>query len=148
MSGKSNVGTTLHLSASLPATYDVTAFDGITFTQIGGVLSVSEFGDTYSEAAYTLLETGRNIGTKGEVTGGTASTTYIPIAGDAGQDLLATAMGEDVDYSIKCVRSDGVIEYTIGRIFSNSPNAAEPTSVRQKTASIRINGEILEKPAA
>lgn len=145
--GKSNVGTTLSISATAPATEDQAGYEALTFTQVGGVISVGEFGDSYEAAAYTLLETGRTTTTKGAVSGGTAAVVYIPDSADAGQIIVDAGLDLDSDYSFEVVRPDGLTEYMQGRIMSRPNSSAEASSVRQRTFSIAVNTATVEVSA-
>lgn len=141
---KSNVGTTISISASLPATEDAAGYAALTFTAIGGVISVGEIGDTYEGSSYSELNTGRSITVKGAASGGTIDVPYIPDYSDAGQAIVDTALTLDNDYSIEIVRSDGLTEYFQGRIMSRRNASAEASSVRQRTFSIAINTATVE----
>jgi len=87
-------GTKLWMSATAPTPFDVTGYDALTWTEIGAVESIGEFGPEASIGTYTPLGTGvacKFMGTtdNGELsltiakTDDTSLATYIGKQGDA-----------------------------------------------------------------
>lgn len=95
-------GTTLAISAAVPASYTKAGYEALTFTQIG---EVSDLGDIPSRV-YDIV-TWRNIANRGDskakggYTLGTQTITCGIDPKDAGQTLVDAATKSDQFYSVK-----------------------------------------------
>jgi hypothetical protein len=96
-------GTTVALSATLPATYDSAGYTatGTSYTTIGKVSSVGPHGGSKNVASFTPLSDGVVEKFPGSVNYGqlTLQIGYLP--SDTGQDLIDTAFGSTSRHSLK-----------------------------------------------
>lgn len=121
MAVKLSVGTAISIAASEPATYDDTGFSALSFTEIGEVTSLGEFGGTAQITQHIPLKTGIVAKRKGSIDYGTAALQIGRLVGDAGQDLLKAGFDGAAAYdvhSFKIEDVDGNISYFTGLVGS------------------------------
>lgn len=106
-----SIGTTLAVSAAAPATYDATGYAALTFTAVGGVSSVGEFGASFEQVTHIDLDDGETQKDYGAKNAGDPAVVYRIIPSDAGQAILATAEDNLAKISVKVTRPNGLIQY-------------------------------------
>jgi hypothetical protein len=96
-------GTTVALSATLPATYDAAGYQatGTTYTTLGVVESVGPHGGSKNVATFTPVADGVVQKFAGSINYGTLALTLGYLPSDSGQDLIDTAFGSTSRYSVK-----------------------------------------------
>lgn len=99
-------GSAVYVSAASPATEDEAGYDAITWTLVGGVTAIPDLGDVYNVVNHDPLNGRRTIKKKGQINGGSGSLDMARITGDAGQDILLTALGSDCDISMRIDHND------------------------------------------
>ena len=87
-----SAGTTIGISAALPATYTQAAFAALAFTEIGEVSDLGEFGREYNIVKFNPLKDRRTVKRKGSFDDGTVQVQLAKAATDAGQILLKSAV--------------------------------------------------------
>lgn len=87
-----------------------TASNGATdsYTEVGQILSISEFGRVYAEVPFSPLSTRAVQKFKGSYNDGGADLTLGRDTGDAGQAALRVALDVDADYNFKYMPNDAV----------------------------------------
>lgn len=131
-------GTTLHISAGNPATYDGTGFAALTWTKVGEITSIGEYGREYTEVTHSPLDSRGTQKLKGGYNEGTLPLGMAADSDDAGQILMKTARGSDADYSFKITHQNGDIDYFRGKVYSYKKNPGEQNSVVAATTNIGI----------
>lgn len=121
-----------------------------TYVAIGGVESISEFGDTSAEVTFTGLSDGRTQKLKGSRNAGNMTIQMGFLGGDAGQAALVTAEANNTssNYNFKIQYPDGEIRYFSGQVASVVESAGGADSVLMLSSEIRINTAILKVAAA
>jgi len=124
-------------------------YDADTFTLIGGVDSVSEFGDTAAEVTFTGLSDARVQKLKGSRNAGNMSISMGFIGGDTGQEALITAEADDTssNYAFKVEYSDGEVRYFAGQVASVVENVGGADNVLMLSCEVRINTSIIKVAA-
>src|SRR3546814_14154410 len=82
-----SAGSTIAVSASPPATYDDTGFEALTFTDIGEVTNLGEFGRAYNLVTHNPLATRKTVTRKGSFNDGTVAMQLARVPSDAGHEL-------------------------------------------------------------
>jgi hypothetical protein len=131
----SGLGTTIAVSATLPATETEAGYEALTFTTIGEVTEIPEYGAQYEVVTHTPLATGVVNKRHGSVDYG---EKIIPMAldnGDAGQIVLKAALTSRDPVAVKVEFVDGAIDYYTGIVtaFRRSASVGEVV-----TASVTI----------
>lgn len=139
-----SAGTTLSISAAAPATYDSTGFSALTWTEIGEVSDLGEFGRQYNLVTFNTLGNRRTVKRKGSFNDGTIAAQMARAPSDAGQTILTTAVDDDKSYSIKVVLQNGTIFYTTAQIMSYTTNVGNVDQITSATVNLEIDNDIIE----
>lgn len=143
-----SAGTTISISsAPIGVTYDDAAFTALTWTEIGEVSDLGEFGREYNVIKFNPLKTRRTIKRKGSYDDGTVQVQLGKVKTDAGQLLLATALNSDLSYPIKIVLQDGTIFYFTAQVSSATTNVGNVDQITAMTVKLEIDNDIIEKVA-
>jgi len=142
-------GTKLSLTATAPATYDLTGFAALSdWTEVGEITNLSGHGDTYTEVTHLPLSSRRVQKIKGSVDAGSETYTLADDIDDAGQLVLRAALASDDDYYFMEEWQDGTIEYYAAKVMSFAGTGGDANTVRGRTITVGINDEILEQAPA
>lgn len=108
-----NSGTTLAISATLPATYDAAGFGATTttYTAVGQVEDHGAHGVSANITKFTPCDTAVVTKAKGSKDYGSKSLTLGNIASDAGQVIMKAASESSSHYAVKITYADGEIHY-------------------------------------
>jgi len=141
-------GATFAIGTKAPAT-DATTYAADTYTIVGEVESIGEFGDEVSAATFTALADRRVRKFKGTYDAGGLSLTVAFDSSDAGQTALAAALADEgsVDYNFKITFEDGDVFYLSGKVMSRRISAGSADEIVKATINIAIGTKVLEIPA-
>jgi len=143
-----SAGTTISVVDSNPATYDQAGFEGLTYSLIGEVTDLGEFGREYSAVTHNPLGDRRTVKRKGSYNDGTVAMTVARVPGDAGQTLLTTGLDSDDNYSFEVVLQDGTTRYFEAQIMSYTTNVGSVDQITTASVSLEITNDIIEVAAA
>ncbi|MFC2970924.1 hypothetical protein ACFOJE_01670 [Azotobacter bryophylli] len=123
---------------------------GITYTEIGELVSVGDYGDSVSDVSYTALAKSRVTHLKGVSDGGTTDLTIAFDAGDAGQDALIAASRDRAGfyylYPIKIQYVDGLTDYLAVTVQGVRKQPGSGNDVVQRVVTVAANSPVLEDP--
>lgn len=142
-----STGTLFSVSAAEPATQTVAGYGALTFTQVGEITDLGEYGANAQVVTHEPLETGVVEKFKGFIDFGSMSVGLGRDADDAGQAILSTGVtgaNKNLNHSFKVTYQDGSIDYFQARIFSYTKNPGASNSIVSSTAQIEINTAIVE----
>lgn len=142
-----SAGSKLSISAAAPATYDAVGFTALTFTEIGEISDLGEFGRQYNLVTYNVLSQRRTIKRKGSYNDGTIAAQMARVPSDAGQTILTTAVDDDASYSLKIELQDGTVFYTTAQIMSYTTNIGNVDQITGATVNMEIDNDIIEVAA-
>ena len=144
-----SAGTTIGISAALPATYNQATFAALTYTEIGEVSDLGEFGREYNIVKFNPLKDRRTVKRKGSFDDGTVQVQLAKAATDAGQILLKSAVNSDASHSVKIVLQDGTTFYFTAQVSSSTVNVGNVDQITSSTFKLEIDNDIIEVlPAA
>lgn len=144
-------GTKLSI-ASVGATVpgDAAAFAALTWVEVGLVETIGEYGDESSAVTFAALGDGRVRKGKGARDAGTLTVTCAHDALDAGQVLLTTAEGSNVNYAFKVELANKLnptgtneIQYFRGLVMSKRMNVGNNDNIVRRTFNIGVNTVIV-----
>jgi hypothetical protein len=142
-------GVTLGISASAPATHDETGFDALTFTNVGEITNIGEFGKEWALVTHSPLGSRGIQKSKGSYNNGTLTPSLALDPDDAGQTAMTTARESQSSVYFAITLQDGTIFYLAGKVMSFKPNIGGNDDVVTASTTIEIDPEeILEKAAA
>jgi hypothetical protein len=140
-----SAGTTVGISATLPASENITGFDAITYTLIGELSEVPEFGEEYAEATFIPLATGVVRKAKGSQNSGSVSLSMAYVKDDAGRAILKAALADRDSYSFEVsVRGSTDRRWFTGKVLSMKENLGNADNITTVTANISIDSSIVE----
>lgn len=150
MTVQTTTGMTVSVSAAEPATYDQAGFEALTFTAIGEVTNVGEYGGSANEVEHTPLSTGETQVYKGVINNGSPSFDYAHDSSDAGQTILQDGFNgtnKFVLHSFKIEYSDGTIDYLTSYVFSATKNPGGSDSIVSGSCALRNQSEAISVTA-
>ena len=139
-----SAGTTIEISAALPATYTQAAFTALAYTEIGEVSDLGEFGREYNVVKFNPLKDRRTVKRKGSFDDGTVQVQLAKAATDAGQILLKSAVNSDASHSVKIVLQDGTTFYFTAQVSSSTVNVGGVDQITSSTFKLEIDNDIIE----
>ena len=142
-----SAGTKLLISASAPATYNETGFAALTWTEIGEVSEMGEFGRQYNLVTFNTLGDRRTVKRKGSYNDGTIACQMARVPDDVGQTILTSAVNSDASQSIKIVLQDGTVFYTTAQVMSYTTNIGNVDQITSATVNLEIDNDIIEVAA-
>lgn len=104
-------GTTLSISAALPASITQTAYAALSWTVVGEVTSVPEYGKVWQTVAHQALAKKYPDHFKATYDNPAMQIPAAYAPGDAGQVIVKAAVESTNAYSIKIAYPDGETEY-------------------------------------
>lgn len=154
MTSMTSAGTTLGLSASLPATFNEAGFDALTFTEIGEITDIGgDIGRSYNLVTHNPLGSRATVKKKGSYNSGSITVQLAVDEDDAGQTLAKAARDSDANYAVAITLQDGSIKYFEGIVMSYALNVGGVDTITNATMTIEITAQsdgsdIVEKAAA
>lgn len=118
MSSHTSAGSTLKLSAGVPATFDGTGYAALTYTTLGEITDLGEFGRKYNIVKNNPLATRGTVKKKGSFDEGTLALKLNLDNDDAGQILAKTALNSDANYAFVVTEQNGDKYYFQGLVSS------------------------------
>lgn len=142
-----SVGTELHIALGEPATYDVAGYSALTYTEVGEVGTVPEFGGTAQVAEFIPIKTGVVDKRRGSINYGSSQINLARDVTDAGQAALHSGFdGANAGeiHSVKLIHPDQGVIYFTAIITSFTFNLNDANSITQGSVAL----ELLSKPVA
>lgn len=139
-----SAGTTIAVSASLPASYDDTGYAALSFTDIGEVTDLGDFGREYALVTHNALGDRRTVKRKGSYNDGAVAMQLGRVPDDAGQAVLIAGRDSDDSYSFEVTLQDGSIQYFTGQIMSYTTNVGSSDQIVGASVSVEIDSDIVE----
>ena len=110
-------GTVIGISATLPATHDALGFEALTFTTVGLVESLGEFGKVFELVTFKPLDSRGTLKAKGSYDNGSTEFSYAIKAADGGQTILIAASDSDDSQALSFTYQDGSVDYITGIVM-------------------------------
>lgn len=122
----STIGSTLHISAGVPATEDATGCAALTWTKVGSIEDVGDRAQAWGKDTVSNLETGQTQEIKTFRDPVSFAVNIAENDSDAGQTLLKTAFeASTTSYRFKLTHASGKIQYLQGQVFELSEGALD-----------------------
>lgn len=148
---KVSIGTSAAVDFTGTETEILAAFALDTYTEIAETETISDFGDTASDVAFTALRDARTRHLKGSTDGGMATITCADMPDDDGQAAVkaAAAPTNQNEFNIKFEWPNGDVGYIRGPVMSWSRvNGTGPNNVAKRSFGVSNSyGEFID-PAA
>lgn len=136
-----SAGTTIAVSATLPATNTEAGYAALTFSPIGEVTDLGEFGRVYNLVTHNPLATRATVKRKGSYNDGAINMQLAVDENDAGQDILETAVDSDDDHAFRVTLQSGAIHYFSAQVMSFPLNVGSVDQITTRSVTLEINSE-------
>jgi len=140
------IGGFMSVSAATPADFDAAGYVALTFTDVGEVSEIPEFGASHTPVTFTPLKTGIVNKFHGELNYGSITIPIGYDSADAGQIILDAALRSKDAISFRETRSDGTIRYIMGKVMS-FPRGQSVGSVNMASCTIEFTTADVEVAA-
>lgn len=142
MGARSSAGTTLGLSATLPASFDETGFDAVTHTTLGEVTDIGgDIGRVYNLITHQPLSSRATEKRKGSYNSGSITVQLALDDDDAGQIIGKTALNSDDPVSVALTLQDGSVRYFKAFVMSFPINVGGVDTITNATIQLEITAE-------
>ena len=139
-------GTTVAVSAALPATFNTAGYAALTFTDLGEVTQLGEIGREYEPVKHQPLADRETYTLKGNFSSPEVTMQMARIPSDAGQAILVAGLDSDARHSFEVTLPDGTILYFTSAIFSYLTNVDTGSSIC--AAAVKVNPSDIVEDAA
>ncbi|MEY2689958.1 MAG: hypothetical protein RL375_4158 [Pseudomonadota bacterium] len=107
MTVRTTAGTTLRVSAATPATFTVTGYEALTFSAVGEITDMGEFGREYTLVTHNPIANRGTQKFKGSFNEGQMTLQLGLDTDDAGQIIMKAGALSDADYSFEVTTQNG-----------------------------------------
>lgn len=135
---RSSAGSTLSMSAGIPATFNVAGYTALTWTAVGEITDLGEFGREFNLITHNPLGSRGTVKLKGSFNEGSISVSLALDTDDAGQILAKAAALSDNDYSVKIITQNGDDYYMQVKVMSFKVQVGSVDSVTSATMTMEI----------
>ena len=118
MTVATSAGTVLKISAGTPGTFNVAGYEALTWTTVGEVTDLGEFGREYALVTHNPVGSRGTRKYKGSFNQGTMTLQVGLDTDDAGQVIAKAASLSDNDYSFKVTTQNGDKYYFQAKVMS------------------------------
>lgn len=144
MTVQTSAGSTLGVSATLPASETSGAYAALTFTTVGQITDLGAFGKTYNEVSFTPLASRQKQKFRGSYDNGSLQLSLGKDTSDAGQVILKAALGSDNPYAYCVTLQNGLKEYFSARCMSMTTEVGSVDTITGAKCTLAINTDIIE----
>ena len=143
----SSTGSQFFMSLATPASLDAAGYGavGMTYTEVGHIDSIGEYGPEAAENSRTPLKTGVKEKRKGVTDYGAIPLNMAMVQGDAGQELLIEASDPAYRNPVTCYVKfpDGTKEYFRALIMSYKRNPGGAEANLMATVNVSITSPLV-----
>ena len=142
MTAMTAAGTTLAISAGVPATFDDAGFVALSYSPIGEVTDIGgNLGREFDLVTHQPLATRATQKIKGGYNSGSATITMALDEDASGQILCAAALQSDNAYSFKLTRQDGSIRFFRAMVMGFPETYGGVNTIVQRTMTIEVTAD-------
>lgn len=138
MAVRTSAGTTIAVSASTPATFDGTGYNALSWTAVGEVVNLGEFGREYNVITHNPVGSRGTVKKKGSFNEGQIALQIGLDTDDAGQILLKAAAASDNDYSFRLTTQNGDKYYFQAQVSSFKVAVGGVDDITSATVNLEI----------
>ena len=138
MTVRSTAGSTLKVSATAPATFNQAGYEALTFTNIGEITNLGEFGREYTLITHNPIDTRATKKLKGSYNEGQLALELGLDNEDDGQAILYTASSSDNDYYFELTLQGGDVYFFPGKVMSFKVNAGNVDSITAASVTLEV----------
>lgn len=141
-------GVSLGISLTAPASLTQAGYDALSFTAVGEVTNMGEFGKEWELVTHLPLSSRGTKKGKGSFNNGTLNPALALDPKDAGQTAMKTALESDANAYFSITLQDGTVFYLEALVMSFKPNIGTTNDVVTATPALEVQpSSIIEKAA-
>ena len=148
-------GSKVFVASGTPATYDAAGFDALTWTEVGEITAIPEFGKTFNLVTHNPIGDRKTVKRRGSYNEGSIALDMARVPTDAGQDKLLDALATDTSYNYKITLNDQITPttgnpttfYFTAQCMSYTTNIGSVDSIVAARVTLEIDNDIVEKAA-
>jgi hypothetical protein len=144
MSVQTSAGSTVAIATGLPTTYDATGFAALTYTPVGEVTDIGQYGTTYVATKYTSLASRQTKKFKGSFDNGSMVLKMGRFQTEPGQMALKAALLSDASFSFKVTYQDGTKNYFTGKVMDYKQTIGSVDQITAAETTVEIDGGLVE----
>lgn len=138
MAVRTSAGTTLKISASIPATFDAAGYAALAFTSVGEITNMGDFGREFELVTHKVVATRSTVKKKGSFNEGSMSLALGLDTDDAGQILVKSASLSDNDFSF-LVTTQNLDKYFFqAQVMGFKLNISDVDSITAATVTLEL----------
>jgi hypothetical protein len=145
-------GSKLYIAPSAAAEpANAAAYAALTWTEVGMIESLGEYGDEAATIDFAVLGDGRVRKAKGASDAGNMAVTCAHIAADVGQIAMVAAQLTKLQYPFKVELANKLtgggtneMNYFMGLVMSKRVNVGANDNVVRRTFTVAVNSKITE----
>ncbi len=138
MTVRTSAGTTIKVSASAPATFNAAGYNALTFTTVGEVTDLGEFGREFTLVTHNPVGSRGTQKFKGSFNEGTINLSLGLDTDDAGQVLMKAASLADTAYSFEVTTQNGDSYFFQAIVMSFKVNVGSVDSITTATTTLEL----------
>ena len=138
MTVHTSAGTTLKISASVPASFNVAGYSALTFTAVGEITDLGEFGREFTLVTHNPVGSRGTQKFKGSFNEGTMNLSLGLDTDDAGQVLMKAASLSDGPYSFEVTTQNGDTYYFQAMVMSFKVGVGSVDSITTATCTLEL----------
>lgn len=132
-------GATLGISAALPALYDGSSYALLSFSDVGEVENLGEFGKSFNLVSFLPLAQRGASKVKGSFNNGSFEPQLAMDIADAGQVIMLAALESDNNYAFEVALTGGEVFYFAGLVMKFAPVINTVDDIVRRAAMIEIS---------
>lgn len=138
MTVATSAGTTLAVSAATPATFNVAGYSNLSFTDVGEITDLGEFGREYALVTHNPVGSRGTQKFKGSFNEGTMTLSLGLDTDDAGQIIMKAGALSDANYSFEVTTQNGDIYYFQAKVMSWKVGVGGVDSITTATCTLEL----------
>lgn len=141
-----SVGTEVHVALGAPATYDEAGFGAMSFTEVGEVGNIPQFGGQSQVSEFTPIKTGVVNKRAGSINYGSSNLSLANVFSDAGQAAMKSGFDGDNKgkvHSIKLINPDVGAMYFTAIITGYQYNLGDANTITQAEATLELTNKVV-----
>lgn len=131
-------GTTIKVTAATPATFNAAGYAALSYTLIGEVTDLGEFGREYNLVTHNPIDNRGTVKKKGSFNEGQISLQLGLDTDDAGQIILKAASLSDANYSFIVTTQNGDKYYFQAQVMSFKVGAGGVDQILAATVQLEL----------
>jgi hypothetical protein len=138
MASRTSAGSTIRVSAAQPGTFNAAGYAALSWTAVGEITDLGEFGREYNLVTHNPIGTRATVKKKGSYNEGQINLMMALDEADAGQLILEAGAVSDNDYSFEITLQSGRKYYFQAQIMKFKPNVGSVDNITQASVMLEL----------